>query len=52
LCRQNAAAPMFLAKFLLLLEDELSKIRVRKPIKDICSMCYILQNTHKYSKHK
>ena len=24
------------------------KLRVRKPIEDICSMCYIFQNTHKY----
>jgi hypothetical protein len=28
------------------------KLRVRKPIEDICSMCYIFQNTHKYSKRK
>jgi hypothetical protein len=28
------------------------KLRVRKPIEDICSMCYIFQNTHKYGKRK
>jgi hypothetical protein len=28
------------------------KLRVRKPIEDICSMCYIIQNTHKYGKQK
>jgi hypothetical protein len=28
------------------------KLRVRKPIEDICSMCYIFQNTHIYAKLK
>ena len=44
---------MFMAELLLLYwKTNYPKLRVRKQIEDICSMCYIFQNTHKYVKRK